>query len=74
MIPQILVRNKVDLINLLVGRSGYRRDEYGRIEQIRLSAKTAEGLEFIKFALSEAIEARTFQAANERLGSRAVLD
>ena len=68
-IPQILVLNKVDLINLSVGRAGYRRDEYGRIEQIRLSAKTAEGLEFIKLALSEAIEAHTSQEVDERLGS-----
>jgi GTPase len=68
-IPQILVLNKVDLINLSVGRAGYRRDEYGRIEQIRLSAKTAEGLEFIKLALSEAIEAHTLQGVDERLGS-----
>ncbi|SDA27425.1 GTP-binding protein HflX [Nitrosospira sp. Nsp18] len=68
-IPQILVLNKVDLINLSVGRAGYRRDEYGRIEQIRLSAKTAEGLEFIKLALSEAIEARTLQEVDKRLGS-----
>ncbi|MEO5655860.1 MAG: GTPase HflX [Nitrosospira sp.] len=73
-IPQILVLNKVDLINLSVGRTGYRRDEYGRIEQIRLSAKTAEGLEFIKLALSEAIEAHTFHATDERPGSRVVLD
>lgn len=73
-IPQILVLNKVDLINLSVGRAGYRRDEYGRIEQIRLSAKTAEGLEFIKLALSEAIEAHAFQAVDERPGSRAMLD
>jgi GTP-binding protein HflX len=68
------VLNKVDLINLSVGRAGYRRDEYGRIEQIRLSAKTAEGLEFIKLALSEAIEAHAFQAFDERPGSRAMLD
>lgn len=68
-IPQILVLNKVDLINLSVGRAGYRRNEYGRIEQIRLSAKTAEGLEFIKLALSEAIEARTFQGVDEHLES-----
>lgn len=71
-IPQILVLNKVDLINLSVGRTGYRRNEYGRIEQIRLSAKTAEGLEFIKLALSEAIEARPFQGVDEQLGSDGV--
>jgi GTP-binding protein HflX len=68
-IPQILVLNKVDLINLSLGGAGYRRDEYGRIEQIRLSAKTGEGLEFIKLALSEAIEAHTLQGADERQGS-----
>ena len=33
------------------------------------SAKTAEGLEFIKLALSEAIEAHTLQEVDERLGS-----
>jgi GTP-binding protein HflX len=65
-IPQILVLNKVDLIDLSLGGAGYRRDEYGRIEQIRLSAKTAEGLEFIKLALSEAIEAHPLQGADER--------
>lgn len=68
-IPQILVLNKVDLINLSRGGAGYRRDEYGRIEQIRLSAKTAEGLEFIRLALSEAIEARSLQGTGERQGS-----
>jgi GTP-binding protein HflX len=68
-IPQILVLNKVDLINLSQSGAGYRRDEYGRIEQIRLSAKTAEGLEFIKLALSEAIEAHTLQGIGEQPGS-----
>ncbi len=73
-IPQILVLNKVDLIDFSAGRAGYRRDEYGRIEQIRLSAKTTEGLEFIKLALSEVIEALTLQAVDERLGTGVVLE
>lgn len=60
-IPQILVLNKIDLINLSSATAGYGRDEYGRIVQIRLSAKTGEGLEFIKLALSEAMEARALQ-------------
>ncbi|MEP7370652.1 MAG: GTPase HflX [Nitrosospira sp.] len=60
-IPQILVLNKIDLMNLSAGSAGYGRDEYGRIAQIRLSAKTGEGLEFIKLALSEAIQERTIQ-------------
>ena len=65
-IPQILVLNKIDLINLSTGGAGYGRDEYGRIAQIRLSAKTGEGLEFIKLSLSEAIEERALQRCEEQ--------
>jgi GTP-binding protein HflX len=60
-IPQILVLNKIDLINISQGTSGYQRNEYGRISQVRLSAKTSEGLEFIRMALAETIEQRTSQ-------------
>ncbi len=60
-IPQILVLNKIDLANLSLGTSGCRRNEYGRIVQIRLSAKTGEGLDFIRMALAETIEQRTPQ-------------
>lgn len=60
-IPQILVLNKIDLINISQGTSGYQRNEYGRISQVRLSAKTGEGLEFIRMALAETIEQRTSQ-------------
>jgi len=60
-IPQILVLNKIDLTNLSVGSAGYGRDECGRIMQIRLSARTGEGLEFVRLALAEAIEQRTSQ-------------
>ena len=57
-IPQILVLNKADLIDLPASSPGYQRDEYGRIVQVRLSAKTGEGLEFINLALSEALGER----------------
>lgn len=63
-IPQILVLNKIDLTNLSAGSAGsagYGRDECGRIMQVRLSARTGEGLEFIRLALTEAIEQRTSQ-------------
>ena len=60
-IPQILVLNKIDLTKLSLGTSGYLRNEYGRIVQIRLSAKTGEGLDFIRMALAETIEQRTSQ-------------
>jgi GTP-binding protein HflX len=55
-LPQILVLNKIDLMDLSAGLAGYRRDEYDRITQVRLSATTGEGLEFIRLALSEAAE------------------
>lgn len=60
-IPQILVLNKIDLINISQGTSGYQRNEYGRISQVRLSAKTGEGFEYIRMALAETIEQRTSQ-------------
>ncbi len=60
-IPQILILNKIDAIELSTGTAGYGRDEYGRIAHMRLSAKTGEGLEFIKLALSEAVVTRALQ-------------
>lgn len=65
-IPQILVLNKIDLINLSAGGAGYGRNECGRIAQIRLSAKTGEGLGFIKLSLSEAIEERALQRCEDQ--------
>lgn len=60
-IPQILVLNKIDLMSLSAGATGYGRDECGRIMQVRLSAKTGEGVEFIKLALSETMQRRILQ-------------
>jgi GTP-binding protein HflX len=60
-LPQILVMNKIDLADLSAEAAGYRRDEYGRIAQVRLSAKTGQGLELIKLALSEAVEQHASQ-------------
>lgn len=53
-IPQILVFNKIDCAESS-RTANYVRDEYGRIMSIRLSAKTGDGLEFVKLALAEAI-------------------
>ena len=72
-IPQVLVLNKIDLINLSPATAGCGRDEYGRIAQIRLSAKTGEGLEFIKLSLSEAIEERALQRCGNQSESGAQL-
>ena len=54
-IPQILILNKIDLTDLSLGGKGCVRDEYDRISRIRLSAKTGEGIEFVRQALAEAI-------------------
>ncbi len=54
-IPQILITNKIDLMDLSFGGEGYARDEYGKITHIRLSAKTGKGIEFVRRALIEAI-------------------
>ncbi len=54
-IPQILITNKIDLMDLSFGGEGYARDEYGKIAHIRLSAKTGKGIEFVRRALIEAI-------------------
>lgn len=54
-IPQILVLNKIDLDGLSAVAAGYKRDEYGRISKIRTSAKTGEGMSFVRLALAEVI-------------------
>jgi len=58
-IPQILIMNKIDLSELSDSGVGFVRNEYGRISRIRLSAKTGEGLEFIRQALSEAVSKKS---------------
>ncbi|MDD4911826.1 MAG: GTPase HflX [Sideroxydans sp.] len=49
-IPQIVIYNKVDLLG---EPAGVKRDEYGNIVSINLSAKTGEGLEYLRSALVE---------------------
>jgi GTPase len=48
---QIQVWNKIDLAPL---SAGLDRDEYGKIQRVRLSARTGEGLDFLRQALVEA--------------------
>lgn len=54
-IPQILIFNKIDCVDLATSGVGFVRDECDRISRIRLSAKTGEGLEFIRQALAETV-------------------
>jgi len=54
-VPQVLVLNQIDRLEhaSLDDGAGFARDEYGRIYQVRVSAKTGAGIEFIKLALTE---------------------
>ncbi len=54
-VPQILILNKIDLSDQSDKGAGVVRNEYDRISRIRLSAKTGEGLEFVRQALAEAV-------------------
>ncbi|HUX90476.1 MAG TPA: GTPase HflX [Gallionellaceae bacterium] len=54
-IPQILVYNKIDLQDL---PAGVKRDEYGKIVSINLSAKTGAGLDDLRGALAEVRDAK----------------
>jgi GTP-binding protein HflX len=53
-IPQIVVYNKIDLQGL---EAGVKRDEYGKIASIHLSAKTGAGLAELRAALVEVRDA-----------------
>ncbi|MBU1425033.1 MAG: GTPase HflX [Gammaproteobacteria bacterium] len=49
-IPQIVVYNKIDLQGL---EAGVKRDEYGKIASVHLSARTGAGLADLRAALAE---------------------
>jgi GTP-binding protein HflX len=53
-IPQIVVYNKIDLQGL---QAGVKRDEYGKIANVHLSAKTGAGLDDLRAALAEVRDA-----------------
>src|SRR5512140_3091379 len=61
-IPQILVYNKIDLQGL---EAGVKRDEYGKITSIHLSAKTGAGLAELRAALVEVRDAPVAEAQVE---------
>ena len=49
-LPQILILNQIDKINL---KTSFERNDYGKIVHIQLSAKTGDGIEFLKQAIVE---------------------
>ncbi|MDD2776422.1 MAG: GTPase HflX [Gallionella sp.] len=58
-IPQVLVLNKIDAVDM---PAGVQRDDYGRIARVFLSAKTGEGLDDLRTLL---LETRATRQANE---------
>jgi len=61
-IPQIVIYNKIDLQGLA---PDVRRDEYGNIAAIHLSAKTGAGLDALRDALTEVRDTPTEQKPAE---------
>jgi GTP-binding protein HflX len=61
-IPQVLVFNKIDLLDV---PPSVHRDEYGRISRVFLSAKSGAGLDGLRLALTEAKTARQAALASE---------
>jgi GTPase len=49
-VPQVLILNQIDRMDC---EAGFDRDEYGKIARIRVSAKTGEGMDYIRLALQE---------------------
>lgn len=58
-IPQILIYNKIDLQDLA---AGVKRDEYGKMVSINLSAKTGAGIDDLRAALAEVRDAKKHEA------------
>jgi GTP-binding protein HflX len=61
-ILQIVVYNKIDLQSL---EAGVKRDEYGKIASVHLSAKTGAGLADLRTALCEVRDAPVTEAQME---------
>jgi GTP-binding protein HflX len=63
-IPQIVVYNKIDLIPALSAPDPeVRRDEYGKISQLRVSALNGLGMEQVRAAVKEYVDARHRESA-----------
>ncbi|BCK87446.1 GTPase HflX [Sideroxyarcus emersonii] len=61
-IPQIVIYNKIDLQGL---EAGVKRNEYGKIASIHLSARTGAGLADLRAALAEVRDAPVAEAKVE---------
>jgi GTP-binding protein HflX len=61
-IPQVLVFNKIDLLDV---PPSLQRDDYGRIARVFLSAKSGAGLDELRLALTEAKTMRQASLASD---------
>ncbi len=59
-VPQLLVYNKIDL--LPGGEASVGRDQYGKINELRISAMTGQGLEALRAAVLSRLQANLPQA------------
>ena len=58
-VPQLVVWNKIDAT---AASPGVERDEHGKLERIRISARTGAGLELLRESLAEITRERTIHA------------
>jgi len=70
-VPQVVVLNKLDLTGL---PAEIGRNPYGRIERVRVSAKTGEGLDLLRIALAEYAQDKLSQHQQAIAHSRQHLD
>jgi GTP-binding protein HflX len=70
-VPQIMVMNKIDLTGM---PAAVRRDEYGKIDGVFLSAITGDGLDLLRAALAESARAATAGAMSSSEPSSAFTD
>ncbi|WP_244073693.1 GTPase HflX [Nitrosomonas sp. PY1] len=75
-IPQIQIFNKSDLmVSLITAGAKYVRDEYGRMNRICISAKTGDGLDFLRLALAESILEHSKKTDRESaIGTKEVIE
>ena len=62
-LPQVIVLNKTDLTGL---PAGLDRDEYGRIQRLRVSAKTGAGIDLVCLAIDEFRSGSTLPDSSSR--------
>ena len=60
-VPQLLVYNKIDL--LPAGEASVARDQCGKINELRISAVSGQGLEALRAAIVSRLQASPPQAA-----------